>query len=101
MEPRMKNVEPACRHGGRKMAKRSVTLFLLMIGCFFALAQRAGAAVYMLGGPQDTVRVGQEIEVKIGIDTEGERINVFDANMQLPFAFQFIGFDRASSAVNI
>ncbi len=84
-----------------KISKRMIRGLLFIVVCFFALAQRAEAAVYMLGGPQETVRVGQEIEVKIGIDTEGERINVVDAAIQLPPAFQFIGFDRGLSTVNL
>ncbi len=65
------------------------------------LPWKGEAAVYMLGGPQDVPREGQEFEVKIGIDTEGERINVVDVALPLPPAFQLIGFNRASSAVNL
>lgn len=59
------------------------------------------AAVYMMGGPQEAVTVGQEIEVQIGMDAEEERINVVDVALSLPPELQFVGFNRAASVVNL
>lgn len=84
-----------------KIKNLSLTVSLFIAVAILVFPWTVEAAVYMLGGPQTAVTVGQEFEVKIGIDAEEERINVMEVALEVPSAFKFVGFNRESSAVNI
>ena len=76
-------------------------LFLLTTVWFFLPAQNAQAAVYMLAVPIETARVGEEFEIKIGIDTEADKINVVDLRAVLPQEVEFVRFSKQQSAVSL
>ena len=83
----MKNVE--C-----KMRRSIVALFI------FLAPTLVQGATYIIGGVPEHVRVGQEVELKLGIDAEGEKVNVFEVQAVLPEGIAFSRFVKEQSAVN-
>lgn len=68
---------------------------------YFTFIIPAYAAVYFIESPTEQVKVGQEVELQIGVDTEGERINVFNVALVIPEGLEFRSVVREQSAVNI
>lgn len=76
--------------------EKSITVLII----FFAPIVAHGAT-YIVGGTSATVTVGQAVELKLGIDTEGEKVNVFDVQSILPEGLSFVRFSKDQSAVNL
>ncbi|MBI4135722.1 hypothetical protein HY477_03250 [Candidatus Uhrbacteria bacterium] len=68
----------------------------------FLFSQPAWAATFMVGAPQGNMaRVGEEVAVNIGVDTEGARLNLFSAEITLPDMIEFVSLSRDTSVASI
>lgn len=78
-----------------KMKKGIIALAIFLVPIV------AQGATYIVGGAPTTVTVGQEVELKFGIDTEGEKVNVLEVHAVLPNGITFVRFVQDQSAVNL
>lgn len=75
--------------------------WFFVIGYLILIPFHASGAVYIVGGPETRIAAGQEVSVILGVDTEGTRLNLFSAKMNVPDGLEFVSFDIADSIVNI
>lgn len=73
----------------------------IAVAAFLLMPIYAHAAVYIVGPEQKTAQIREEVEIRIGVDTESERLNLFNVQVQLPKGFDFVSFDKESSVVDI
>ncbi|MDO8505847.1 MAG: hypothetical protein Q7S48_04710 [bacterium] len=82
--------------------KKSALIAYLFVTAVMLLCPLGGeAAVYMLGVPLETAMVGEEFEIKIGIDAQEDKINVVDVRAILPQGVEFVRFIKDQSAISL
>lgn len=85
-----------------RMSLRSRILLTLLCGIGFSMTPAHGhAATYVVFSEAQEVKIGEEFKIKIGIDTEGEKINLFKVNVMLPEGWELSESDTQDSIVNI
>jgi len=59
------------------------------------------AAVLTVSAEKNAVQIGEEVALKIGVGTQGERVNIFNLAFTLPEQLSLVRLNKENSAVNI
>lgn len=62
---------------------------------------QARSATFMVGSANPTARVGEEVVINVGVDTQGARLNLFNLTLPLPDEVEFVDFDNTNSIVSV
>jgi len=76
-------------------------IFLFIIVALFMFPSNVEAAVLTVSAEKNAVQIGEEVALKIGVDTQGERVNIFNLAFTLPEQFSLVRLNKENSAVNI
>lgn len=89
------SVKSSRPRGAAVLASLSVVIFLL-VGVF-----SANAAIYVTTLSKAHSREIEKVAVQIGVDTEGQKLNLFNVTVPLPEGLEFISADLSDSVINV
>jgi len=74
---------------------------IVVAAAFLLIPVYSHAAVFIVGGEQKITSVNENVKIVVGIDTETERLNLFNVELDIPLGLDFVSLDKESSIINI